>query len=168
MFSAIYYYGPCLLLVSCGLWRHLRSTALHCTALQFVGHTAGWFVYSQLNYGKDYNDYVLMWGVVLLSLHTEPSSDCPPNVEPVCWDRWSWVREGDLLYFLCCFVDEKLEESVHNTPSSRSVGINNSAGDEFCQKRRAIYFYFFLLRLEAAGVPLRGWNSSSAGQWPSI
>lgn len=56
----------------------------------------------------------------------------------------------------------------HNTPSVRSAGINNSAGDEFCQKPRVIFIFFSSLSLEAAGVPLRGWSSSSASQWPSI
>lgn len=35
-------------------------------------------------------------------------------------------------------------KNPHNTPSVRSVGINNSAGDEFCQKPRVIFIFFFI------------------------
>lgn len=36
-------------------------------------------------------------------------------------------------------------KNPHNTPSVRSVGINNSAGDEFCQKPRVIFIFFFFI-----------------------
>lgn len=90
---------------------------------------------------KSSNYYVAAWSVLvcvhmLMPLEARPlrlvrscqvswllncSPDSPLNVGTVCRDRWSRGREGDLLLLLCCFVDEKLEESVHNILSTPLV-----------------------------------------------
>lgn len=75
-------------------------------------------------------------------------------------DRWSRGREGDPFLRSCHFVDERLEESVHNILPVQLVLITRQEMSSVRSRGG------FLFRLGASGASLGGSDSSSAWKWP--
>lgn len=137
--------------VCCCLWRHLLWSTVH---------AAGRFVYIQTHGGKVcyFQPSDLRSAVVTEVSTSRPelasaSSRHALNLQVAALLMWAQRVETDgaewkKVTFSASYVALLMRslKNPRNTPSVRSVGINNSAGDEFCQKAEGDFYFFYFFR----------------------